>query len=89
MEDFQSKYSGEQVEAILDSVANGGAGGSGGITVEIDPIFSASPASRITDNDISNWNGKADASALESFATKDYVASAIAESITNVLNTEV
>ena len=30
MEDFQSKYSGEQVEAILDSVANGEAGGGGG-----------------------------------------------------------
>jgi hypothetical protein len=27
MEDFQSKYSGEQVEAILDAVANGEAGG--------------------------------------------------------------
>ena len=32
MEDFQSKYSGEQVEAILDSVANGEAGGGGGGT---------------------------------------------------------
>lgn len=35
------------------------------------------------------WDDKADASALESFATKEYVASAITESITNVLNTEV
>lgn len=30
MEDFNSKYSGEQVEAILDAVANGEAGGGGG-----------------------------------------------------------
>lgn len=30
MEDFNSKYSGEQVEALLDQVANGEAGGGGG-----------------------------------------------------------
>lgn len=35
MADFQSKYSGEQVEALLDSVAKGEAGGGGGgITVK-------------------------------------------------------
>lgn len=62
MEDFQSKYSGEQVEAILDSVANGEAGGgSGGITVETDPVFSASPAADITEEDIVKWNTKQDA----------------------------
>lgn len=59
MEDFQSKYSGEQVEAILDAVANGEAGGgSGGVTVETDPVFSASPAASITEAKKTEWDGK-------------------------------
>lgn len=59
MEDFKSKYTGEQVEAILDSVANGEAGGGGGgITAETDPIFSASPASSITEEKKAEWDGK-------------------------------
>ena len=29
MEDYQSKYTGEQVESLLDMVANGEAGGGG------------------------------------------------------------
>lgn len=59
MEDYQSKYSGEQVEAILDSVANGEAGGGGGgITVETDPIFSASPAASITGAKKAEWDAK-------------------------------
>lgn len=65
MEDFNSKYSGEQVEALLDQVASGnaGGGGGGGITVETDPIFSASPAAAITEDDIAMWNGAADLAA--------------------------
>lgn len=59
MEDFQSKYSGEQVEAILDAVANGEVGGgSGGVTVETDPVFSASPAASITEAKKTEWDGK-------------------------------
>lgn len=59
MEDFQSKYSGEQVEEILDSVANGQAGGGGGgITVETDPVFSASPAASITEAKKEEWDAK-------------------------------
>lgn len=60
--DYNSKYSGEQVEALLDQVASGnaGGGGGGGITVETDPIFSASPAATITEEDIAEWNGAAD-----------------------------
>lgn len=56
--DFNSKYSGEQVEALLDQVASGnaGGGGGGGITVETDPIFSNSPAASITEDDIRGWN---------------------------------
>lgn len=62
MEDFNSKYSGEQVEALLDQVASGNAGGGGGgIAVETDPIFSASPAASITEAKIAEWDGKQDA----------------------------
>lgn len=62
MADFNSKYTGEQVEELLDQVASGNAGGGGGgITIETDPIFSASPAAGISDNDINKWNGKQDA----------------------------
>lgn len=63
MADYNSKYSGEQVETLLDQVASGnaGGGGGGGITVETDPIFSASPAATITAADKSAWSGKQDA----------------------------
>lgn len=57
MADFNSKYSGEQVESLLDQVASGNAGGGGGgIAVEIDPIFSASPAADITEEQIKTWD---------------------------------
>lgn len=70
MEDFQSKYSGEQVEAILDSVANGEAGGGGGgITVETDPVFSASPAASITEEKKDEWDNKMDKVTLATVAT--------------------
>ena len=57
---YNSKYTGEQVEAILDAVANGeaGGGGGGGITVETDPVFSASPAASITEAKKTEWDGK-------------------------------
>ncbi len=63
MTGFDSKYSGAQVEALLDQVASGnaGGGGGGGITVETDPIFSASPAAGITEKQISDWDGMAEA----------------------------
>lgn len=77
MEDFQSKYSGEQVEAILDAVANGGAGGGGGITAETDPVFSVSPAASITEEKKMEWDAK---------ATESYVAQAIADAITATIN---
>lgn len=58
---FNSKYSGQQVENLLDQVASGNAGGGGGgITTEIDPIFSASPSAKITDVNIEEWNSKQD-----------------------------
>lgn len=59
MEDFNSKYSGEQVESLLDMVANGEVGG--GIEAETDPVFSASPAATITDAKKAEWDGKQDA----------------------------
>lgn len=59
MEDFNSKYSGEQVESLLDQVASGNAGGGGGgIAAETDPVFSASPAATITEEKIAEWNSK-------------------------------
>lgn len=59
MEDFQSKYSGPQVEGMLDKIANGEAGGGGGgITVETDPIFSASAAASITEEKKAEWDEK-------------------------------
>lgn len=58
MADFNSKYSGEQVEQLLDMVAGGnaGGGGGGGIFVETDPLFANSPAANITEGQISDWN---------------------------------
>lgn len=57
--DYNSKYSGEQVEALLDQVASGNAGGGGGgITVETDPIFSGSPAADITEEKMAEWDNK-------------------------------
>lgn len=63
MAGYDSKYNGLQVEALLDQVASGnaGGGGGGGITVETDPIFSASPAAGITEKQISDWEGMAEA----------------------------
>lgn len=57
MEDFNSKYTGKQVEDLLDQVANGEIGG--GIETETDPIFSASPAATITEEKIAEWDEKA------------------------------
>lgn len=63
MAGYDSKYSGAQVEALLDQVASGnaGGGGGGGIAVETDPIFLASPAAGITEKQISDWEGMAEA----------------------------
>ena len=71
---FNSKYSGQQVEALLDQVANGntGGGGGGGITTELDPIFSASPAAKITDDNISSWNNKVDKENGKQLSTEDF-----------------
>ena len=61
MADFNSKYSGEQVEQLLDMVAGGnaGGGGGGGILVETDPAFTNSPAANITEEQISAWDSAA------------------------------
>ena len=59
MADFNSKYSGEQVEEFLDQIANGEIGG-GGVETETDPIFSASPAASITEEKKTEWDNKQD-----------------------------
>lgn len=55
MEDYNSKYTGEQVEEMLDQIASGELGG---IVSETDPIFSASPAASITEAKKAEWDGK-------------------------------
>lgn len=71
MAGYDSKYSGAQVEALLDQVASGnaGGGGGGGIAVETDPIFSASPAASITEAKKTEWDNKMDKVALATVAT--------------------
>lgn len=64
---YNSKYTGQQVENLLDQVAQGG-----GITEETDPIFSASPAAQITDENISSWNNKVDKVDGKQLSTEDF-----------------
>ena len=70
-EDFNSKYSGEQVEQLLDQVASGNTGG-GGVAVETDPIFSASAAATITAEKIAEWDGKVDKVNGKQLSTEDF-----------------
>lgn len=74
VEDYNSKYSGEQVEQLLDQVASGntGGGGGGGITVETDPIFSASPAASITEAKKTEWDNKVDKVDGKQLSTEDF-----------------
>lgn len=62
---FNSKYTGEQVENYLDQIANGEIGG-GGVTEETDPVFSASIAATITEENISKWNAKLEGNSVMS-----------------------
>lgn len=47
-------------------------GGNGEITMEVDPIFSKSPASTITENNISEWNNKVDKVEGKQLSTEDF-----------------
>lgn len=67
---YNSKYTGQQVENLLDQVASGNAGGS--TTAESDPIFSASPSAKITDDNISEWNNKVDKMDGKQLSTEDF-----------------
>jgi hypothetical protein len=71
MEDFNSKYTGQQVEDLLDQVASGNTGG-GGIEAETDPIFLESPAATITNEQISAWNNKVDKETGKGLSTEDF-----------------
>lgn len=70
MEDFNSKYTGAEVENLLDQVASGNVGG--GVTEESDPIFSASPSAGITEENISSWNNKVDKVEGKQLSTEDF-----------------
>lgn len=61
----------EQMYLDVEALAKGGS-----TTTETDPIFSASASSGITSSDITNWNGK---------ASTTYVDTAISNAITNTL----
>ena len=89
MEDFNSKYSGEQVEELLDMVANGEAGG--GIGAETDPIFSASPAASITENKKKEWDNKVDKVSGKQLSTEDFtsVLKEKLEGLSNYNDTEI
>ena len=52
------------------ALTGGGSGGEGGITTETDPVFQASPAAKITDSDITNWN-KAEANVQSDWNATD------------------
>lgn len=69
MEDYNSKYTGEQVEEFLDQIASGELGG---IVSETDPIFSASPAASITDAKKAEWDNKVDKVSGKQLSTEDF-----------------
>lgn len=71
MADYNSKYTGEQVEEMLDQIANGEIGG-GGVTIETDPIFSASPAASITEAKKAEWDNKVDNVSGKGLSTEDF-----------------
>lgn len=59
---------GRSVEEAINQVGTGG----GGVVVETDPIFSASAAAKITDNNISAWNNKVDKVDGKQLSTEDF-----------------
>lgn len=61
---YDSKYSGAVAEQMLDDYVAGNLGGGGGITSETDPVFLASPAAKITEQQISDWESKPDSSEI-------------------------
>lgn len=54
---------------------------------ETDPVFMSSPASGITANDITNWNGKLDASALTPYYTSAQTDTAISNAVSGKVDT--
>lgn len=59
---------GKTVEDAINQIGTGG----GGITVETDPIFSASPAATITNGKITEWNNKVDKVSGKQLSTEDF-----------------
>lgn len=68
---YNSKYTGQEVENLLDQIANGNIGG-GDITTESDPIFSASPAASITEAKKTEWDNKVDKVSGKQLSTEDF-----------------
>ena len=59
----------------------------GYITTETDPIFMASPASGISEQDITNWDSKLDASSLEPYYTSAQTDTAIDNAVSGKQDT--
>lgn len=59
---------GSTVEDTINNIQTDG----GGITTETDPIFSASPAAGITEENISSWNDKVDKVEGKQLSTEDF-----------------
>lgn len=57
---------GRSVEEAINDVGNSG------ITTETDPVFSASPAAKITDENITSWNNKVDKVDGKQLSTEDF-----------------
>lgn len=68
---YNSKYTGQEVENLLDQIAKGNAG-DGDITTESDPIFSASPAASITEEKKTEWDNKVDKVSGKQLSTEDF-----------------
>lgn len=67
---------GHVVGVMSTPMSSGGGGGGGGITKESDPIFSASPASTITEEKMAEWDKGATAvqpASLADYALESYV----------------
>jgi hypothetical protein len=60
---------GKTVEDAINSI---GTGGGGGVAVETDPIFSASPAASITEEKKTEWDNKVDKVSGKQLTTEDF-----------------
>lgn len=83
---------GHVVGVMSTPMSSGGGGGGGGITVETDPVFSASPAASITEEKMAEWDKGATAvqpASLANYVSKDDVDAELSETSTNPVQNNV